>query len=170
MNYFKIIVAMSENRVIGKDGRIPWHISEDLKWFKKTTMGNVVLMGRKTFESIGKPLPGRTNVVLSRSVFNVPGIITVKSIEEALEKFDGQNIFICGGAQVYSIALPLCSELFVTHIKGIFDGDSFFPSFENDFVEKEVIQEGVNYKIVRYTRLERHLENMSDIMDNDMFY
>jgi dihydrofolate reductase len=88
-------------------------------------MGNVVLMGRKTFESIGKPPPVRTNVVLNRSVFNVPGIITVKSIEEALEKFKGQNIFICGGAQVYSIALPLCSELFITHINGLFEGDAF---------------------------------------------
>ncbi|HON07506.1 MAG TPA: dihydrofolate reductase [Verrucomicrobiota bacterium] len=163
MNYLKAIAAMSENRVIGKDGRVPWHFSEELKWFKKTTMGHVVLMGRKTFESIGKPLPGRTNVVLSRSGFSAPaGVVVVKSIEEALEKFKEQSIFICGGAQVYSIALPLCSELFITHIKGVFEGDAFLPSFESDFVEKEVIQEGVNYKIVRYTRLERNLENMSE--------
>jgi dihydrofolate reductase len=154
MSYIKAIAAMSENRVIGKDGRIPWYISEELKWFKKTTMGNVVLMGRKTFESIGKPLPGRTNIVLSNSGFNVPGVIVVKSIEEALEKFKGQNIFICGGAQVYSIALPLCSELFITHINGLFEGDAFFPCFENYFVKQEVLQEGPNYRIIRYKKLE----------------
>ncbi|MGB9601172.1 MAG: dihydrofolate reductase [Verrucomicrobiia bacterium] len=153
MSNFSAIVAMSENRVIGRNGRIPWHLPEDLKWFKKTTIGNVVVMGRKTFESIGKPLPGRENVVLSRAGFSADGVIVVKSLEEILEKFPGREVFICGGAQVYMLALPYCSTLYVTYIKGVYEGDTFFPPFETDFEIESVIAEYETHRIVKYKNL-----------------
>jgi len=153
MSNFNAIVAMSENRVIGKDGRIPWHLSEDLKWFKKTTLNNVVVMGRKTFESIGRPLPQRDNVVLSRSGFAVPGVIVVRSLEEIIEIFPQREIFICGGAQVYSLALPYCSTLYVTYVKGVYEGDTFFPPFESAFEQESVISEFETHKVVKYKNL-----------------
>src|SRR5256884_2246730 len=114
MNHFKAIAAMSENRVIGRGNQIPWHLPEDFEWFKKTTTGNVIVMGRKTFESIGRPLPNRTTIVLSRSGFSYPGVRTVKSLDEITPSAEPGEVFICGGADVYRQALPLCSELYLT--------------------------------------------------------
>src|SRR5437667_12263908 len=115
VKHCKAIAAMSLNRVIGHGQRIPWHLPEDFKWFKKMTTGQVIVMGRKTFEAIGKPLPGRTTVVLTRSPAAIPGAQTISDLsqlEPASPTLAGREIFICGGAQVYQQALPLCSDLY----------------------------------------------------------
>src|SRR5437867_11242738 len=105
---------MSLNRVIGAGGKIPWRLPEDFMWFKRITSGHVIVMGRKTFESIGKPLPNRETIVLSRVGFQFPGVRTAAALSE-IDLSDppvaGRDVFICGGAQVYAEALPLCSDL-----------------------------------------------------------
>src|SRR5687767_3752061 len=109
MKRFKAIAAMSENRVIGNGNKIPWHIPEDFKWFKEKTTGQVIVMGRKTFESIGKPLPNRTTIILSRNNFQVPGIRTISNLGELdlnSQELAGKEVYICGGAQVYEQTLP----------------------------------------------------------------
>lgn len=151
MKPFKAIAAMSENRVIGNGNSIPWHLPEDFKFFKKTTMGHILLMGRKTFESIGRPLPGRETVVLSRSGFHHDGVKTIQSMNE-LAPSEHREIFVCGGAQVYSQLLPQCSELYLTHVNRKVDGDAYFPSFENLFDPVETLQETKDFRIVRYQR------------------
>src|SRR5436853_5074883 len=103
---------MSLNRVIGSQNRIPWHLPEDFKWFKKMTTGQIVVMGRKTFESIGKPLPNRTTIVLSHSEFSYPGVQTISDLGQLDLADDRREVFICGGSQVYEHALPLCSDLY----------------------------------------------------------
>src|SRR5687768_2421620 len=124
---------MSLNRVIGQGNKIPWHLPEDFKWFKRMTTGHIVAMGRKTFESIGKPLPNRTTIVLSRSGFAYPGVQTITELSQ-LPVDDPRDIFICGGAQVYEQALLLCSDLYLTLVKRTVPGDAFFPVFEDQFV------------------------------------
>jgi dihydrofolate reductase len=121
-----IIVAVARGGVIGADGRMPWHLPEDLRMFRKLTMGGVVVMGRKTFESIGKPLPGRTNVVITRQTdFHPEGAEVVHSLGEALEKHP--DCFIIGGAEIYRQALPLADRLYMTKIKTAYKGDTIFP-------------------------------------------
>lgn len=127
---------MSLNRVIGVGNRIPWHLPEDFKWFKQMTTGHVLVMGRRTFESIGRPLPNRTTLVLSRSQFLHPGVRTISRLDDidlSEPAMAGREIFICGGAQIYEQALPLCSDLFLTLVKRVVDGDTFFPDFEERF-------------------------------------
>jgi len=145
----KAIAAMSLNRVIGQGGTIPWHLPEDFKWFKKTTMGHVLVMGRKTFESIGKPLPGRETIVLSRSRFSFPGVRTVSDLRE-LDLENRRTLFLCGGAEIYKQYLPLCSELYLTTVKRVVDGDAFFPPFEDRFVLVEQLHENPDFSISRY--------------------
>src|SRR5438093_6669556 len=130
MKDFKAIAAMSLNRVIGDRNTIPWHLPEDFKWFKKMTLGQVIVMGRKTFESIGKPLPGRTTIVLSRSSSQIPGVQTVAELQQIDLSHETREVFICGGAQLYTQALPLCAELYLTLVKREVAGDAFFPEFE----------------------------------------
>src|SRR5688572_2031269 len=110
MKRFKAIAAMSENRVIGNGNKIPWHIPEDFKWFKQVTTGNVIVMGRKTFQSIGKPLPNRTTIILSRTEYSYPGLQTISSLTD-LPDFPGQEVFIAGGAQIYEQTIALWSDL-----------------------------------------------------------
>src|SRR5215510_11291877 len=129
---------MSLNRVIGAGNKIPWHLPQDFKWFKKMTTGQVIVMGRKTYESIGKPLPNRTTIVLSRSPLEIPGVSVVADLKEMCP-LAGREIFICGGAQIYEQALPLCSDLYLTLVKRTVEGDTFFPAFEDKFVLKEQI-------------------------------
>ena len=144
---------MSLNRVIGAANKIPWHLPEDFKWFKKKTTGHVIVMGRKTFESIGRPLPNRTTIVLSRLGFHHEGVLTARDLDalprNALE-VQGREIFICGGAEIYRQALPSCSELFLTQVKRVVEGDAFFPPFEDMFAQAEVILDSAEFKIVRY--------------------
>ena len=150
MKHFKAIAAMSLNRVIGNGNQIPWHLPEDFKWFKATTTGHVIVMGRKTFESIGRPLPNRETIVLSRSAFSFPGVKTISSLKELPSPTGDQRVFICGGAQIYEQALPLCCELFLTLVKREVDGDAFFPKFEDKFELAEEIRDTPEFKILRY--------------------
>lgn len=144
---FKAIAAMSLNRVIGCGNRIPWHLPEDFRWFKRTTTGHVLVMGRRTFESIGTPLPGRETLVLSRTGFTSPGVRVVPSLE-AIPRFeDGREVFICGGAEVYAQALPLCSDVYLTLVRRTVEGDVSFPPFEDRFRLVERIREGSDFDI-----------------------
>jgi dihydrofolate reductase len=144
---------MSLNRVIGAGNRIPWHLPEDFKWFKKMTTGQVVVMGRKTFESIGQPLPNRTTIVLSRSRDSIPGveiISDVKELSSASRLFADREIFICGGAQVYQQTLSLCSDLYLTLVKKEVHGDAFFPPFEDQFQLYKEILKSPDFDILHY--------------------
>src|SRR6266571_6326151 len=154
---FKAIAAMSLNRVIGAGSRIPWHLPEDFKWFKEMTTGQVIVIGRKTFEAIGKPLPNRTTIVLSGSQQRIPGVETISSlnqIDPASGRMAGRNIFICGGAEVYKQALPMCSDLYLTLVKRVVEGDILFPPFENDFELIEELRGGPEFKILHYRQRE----------------
>jgi dihydrofolate reductase len=149
---FKAIAAMSLNRVIGRGNQIPWHLPEDFKWFKRMTTGNVVVMGRKTFESIGKALPNRETIVVSRSGFSYPGVRTVGGLEEIDLASETREVFICGGGQIYEQALGKCSDLYLTVVKREVEGDAFFPVFENQFQEVETVSDTPEFKIVHYRR------------------
>jgi dihydrofolate reductase len=148
----KAIAAMSLNRVIGNGNKIPWSLPEDFAWFKQTTMGHILVMGRKTFESIGKPLPGRETIVLSRGGFQFPGVRLVKELEEIDWKNESRTAFICGGAQIYENYLPNCSELYLTLVKRVVEGDAFFPRFEDLFSISEQIVDGPEFSISHYRR------------------
>lgn len=150
MTRLKAIAAMSENRVIGAGNRIPWHLPEDFRWFKKMTTGQVIVMGRKTFESIGKPLPNRTTLVLSRSNVQIPGARVISSLSEIDLTNETREVFICGGAQVYVQALPLCSDLYLTLVKHTVEGDAFFPPFEDQFVLIETFVDTPEFRISHY--------------------
>jgi dihydrofolate reductase len=144
---------MSLNRVIGAGNKIPWQLPQDFKWFKKITTGHVIVMGRKTYESIGKPLPNRTTIVLSRSPLKIPGVSVVADLKElgSLKgELAGREIFICGGAQVYEQALPMCSDLYLTLVKRNVEGDTFFPQFEDKFELNEEILDEAEFKILHY--------------------
>ena len=145
------IAAMSSNRAIGLEGRIPWHLSEDLKFFKRTTLGHVVLMGRKTHESIGKPLPGRENWILSRTA-EIPGVRTLRSLEEIPAPPEGKNLYLIGGAELYAALLPRCTEILLTRVNIDTPGDAFFPPFEQDFDEGEILLTGDPFEIRRHRR------------------
>jgi dihydrofolate reductase len=152
VTHFKAIAAMSLNRVIGSGNRIPWHLPEELKWFKRMTIGQVIVMGRKTFESIGKPLSHRTTVVLSHSGLSIPGVRVVSSLSDIDLACETREVFICGGAQVYAQTLPLCSDLFLTLVKRTVAGDTVFPPFEHQFVPITTILENPEFRITHYRK------------------
>jgi dihydrofolate reductase len=149
---FKALAAMSLNRVIGAGNKIPWHLPEDFKWFKQMTTGQVVVMGRKTFESIGKALPNRTTIVLTRSSQSFPSALVMHDLDElvAARQFAEREIFICGGAEIYRQALPLCSDLYLTLVKKEVEGDTFFPPFEDQFELVKEIKDNAEFKILHY--------------------
>ena len=125
-----IIVAMSKNRVIGKDNTMPWHLSDDLKNFKSITMGKTIIMGRLTYESIGKPLPGRNNIILSKSL-TLSTVPVYKTINDALQSVkDEEEIFIIGGSEIYSQTIDLATRIFITKIDEIIQGDKYFPDVD----------------------------------------
>jgi dihydrofolate reductase len=129
-----IIAAMSINRVIGKNNKIPWHIPGEQQRFKKITWGHAIIMGRKTFESIGKPLPGRTNIVITRQKnYVAPGCIVVHSLEAALKNChpNETEAFIIGGEQIFRLILPLANRIYLTIIPKEIRGDTFFPEFSS---------------------------------------
>jgi len=164
MKPFKAIAAMSENRVIGCAGKIPWHLPEDFRFFRKMTMGNIIVMGRKTFQAMGHPLAGRHTIVLSRrfkkprDILGQPelGLFECGTFEIAsrLEKIDysgdQRDVFICGGGQVYAEALPFCSDLYLTCVKRTVEGDTFFPPFENQFELAAEILDCPEFRILHY--------------------
>ncbi len=141
---------MSLNRVIGRQNQLPWHLPDDFKWFKRKTTGHVLIMGRRTFESLGKPLPNRTTVVLTRSGQTIPNVQTIRSLDEFDLKSESREVFVCGGAQVYAEALPRCSDLYLTLVKRVVEGDAFFPPFEDLFVAVEEIEDCADFKITHY--------------------
>ena len=131
-----VIVAMAHNRVIGLNNQMPWHLPADLAWFKKNTLNKPVIMGRKTFESIGRPLPNRHNIVISRQIESIDNKISnvswVKSIDEAIslaQKQQSDEVFIIGGGNIYQQVLPLIERLYLTHIDAELQGDTYFPDY-----------------------------------------
>jgi dihydrofolate reductase len=141
-----LIWAMDENRVIGLHNQLPWRLPEDLKFFKRMTMGHPIAMGRKTYESIGKPLPGRENIVITRDESYRPeGCVIMNSIDElmsyAAEKDD--EVFVIGGAEIFKEVLPKADKLYLTMIHDQFEGDTFFPVFDIDKWELETREIGV---------------------------
>ncbi|MEM8550241.1 MAG: dihydrofolate reductase [Verrucomicrobiota bacterium] len=148
---WKAIVAMADkNRVIGKDGALPWRLPEDLAFFKKTTLGSTVVMGRRVMEEVKRPLPKRRNLVLTQQQEPVAGFTFIRSLDEIDAYAAGDPVFIIGGARLYEATFPLCAELYVTHVKGDYDGDTFLPPFEHLYDPVETLQESEALKIVRY--------------------
>jgi dihydrofolate reductase len=146
------IAAMARNRVIGFNGRIPWHLPADFHWFKRTTLGGTIVMGRKTFESLGKPLPGRRNIVISRT-HRFPAVETFESIDAFLgQKSDTRETWVIGGSQVYEQLLPLCSDLYLSLVYADPEGDSFFPPFEMDFDLAGVVESHPEFEVRHYRR------------------
>ncbi|HTV79654.1 MAG TPA: dihydrofolate reductase [Steroidobacteraceae bacterium] len=127
-----LLVAATENGVIGRDNGMPWHLPDDLKHFKALTLGKPVLMGRRTFESIGRPLPGRTNLVLTRDEhWGVPGATAVRDLQAALQAAGAATeLVVAGGAQVYSLTLPRASRIYLTRIHAHIEGDTRFPALD----------------------------------------
>ncbi len=144
MTTLSMIVATADNNVIGKENGMPWHLPADLAYFKKVTLGKPIIMGRKTFESIGMALPGRRNIVISRDESYVPqgkgtdGVDVVTSVEQALALVDGsdgsegvEEIMVIGGGAIYKHCLPAAQRLYITHIKAKIDGDTQFPNYDD---------------------------------------
>jgi len=155
-----IIVAASENSVIGYKNALPWHISEDLKNFKKITINHSVIMGRKTFESIGKPLKDRRNIVVSRDkTLKIEGVEVVNSLDDAVCRTKDENeIFIIGGEQIYKIALPIATNMNITRVYSTIEGDAFFPTFENSqwkILSQNDLEsnEGLKFSFIDYERI-----------------
>ncbi len=144
---------MAENRVIGNAGAIPWHLPYDFKFFKATTMGHAILMGRKTYESIGKPLPGRENIVLSRTMPDRPGVTVLRSLDELKEPTDGRDLFVIGGEEIYRLLLPRVQELYVTKVPQTIEGDTRFPEFETRFDTGTKVLETNDFSVFRYNRM-----------------
>jgi dihydrofolate reductase len=135
------VVAISENHVIGKDNKLLWYLPNDLKHFKEITSGHTIIMGRKTYESVGKPLPRRRNIIITRQAITIEGCEVVNSIEAALALCkDEQEVFIVGGAEIYRQSLPLTDRIYLTIVHKKFEGDSFFPEIDKT-AWKEVFRE-----------------------------
>lgn len=150
----KAVVAMASNRVIGRDGGLPWKLSADLKWFKKVTLGFPIVMGRVTMESIGRPLPGRRNLVISRSLESAPeGFELVPSCEAAMDALAGETeASIIGGAQIYREMIPLCDEVLLSYVFHPYEGDTILPAFEEDFEMVEILHRDEDFELRRYVR------------------
>ena len=148
------IVAMTDSRVIGRDGALPWHLPEDLAFFKRTTIDHPVVMGRKTYESIGRPLPKRRNIVLTRdATWSAPGVDVIHEPAElkSLPGLDGR-VFIIGGSEIYAAFLPETSELLVSHVFDDHEGDTRFPEFAKDFPKSEIIESHERFEVRRWWR------------------
>ncbi|MGR3807228.1 dihydrofolate reductase [Pasteurella testudinis DSM 23072] len=138
-----LIVAFTQNRVIGKNNQMPWHLPRDLAWFKRNTLNKPVIMGRKTFESIGRPLPNRSNIVLSRQPFVYEGVQWADSLQTALEFCRAaEEVMIIGGGELFKQSLPLADKLYLTEIQTALEGDTFFPEIDLDqwkIAEEEIV-------------------------------
>ncbi len=148
---WKAIAAMSLNRVIGDKNTIPWKIPEDFKWVRQNTIGQVIVMGRKTHESIGRPLPGRENIVISRTMPATSGITVLRNLDEVDKIETEKEIWLFGGAQIYGQGLPRCSDLYLTIIQQEVQGDAHFPPFEHLFQLKKILRQEPQYIIYHYT-------------------
>ena len=146
----RAIAAMSLNRVIGKDGKIPWHIPEDFKWFKKTTTGQAVLMGRKTFESLGRPLPNRRNLVVSRAGDLVEGVEMVRDLAAFRPEDYPCDVWVIGGGEIYRQTLDRCEEIYLSVVNRVVEGDVFFPEFEDKFELVGTVLSQPEFEVKRY--------------------
>jgi len=159
VSILSIIVAMSSNRVIGVNNTLPWHLREDLKHFKSLTVGHTIIMGRKTYDSIGRALPNRRNIVISRNTeVSCEGSEVVHSIEDAfsISKNDGE-VFVIGGSNIYEQALHLVDHLYITEIKKSFSGDAFFPEINKSIWieisrEDHIANDGLEFSFVNYQK------------------
>ena len=154
-----IICAIAENRAIGKNNQLLWHIPEDFKHFKEKTSGHVIVMGQKTFESIGKPLPNRTTIVLSNDpAFDIEGVIVARTFEEVFTKareIEKEEVFICGGGSVYAQTIGMADKLYLTVVKGNLEADTFFPEygeFKRVVSERKSQDENFEYSFLELER------------------
>jgi dihydrofolate reductase len=148
------IVAMTPERVIGKAGTLPWHLPEDLAFFKRTTSGHPIVMGRKTYESIGRPLPKRRNIVLTRDAhWSAPGVEVIHSPEDLAKLSDivGQ-VFVIGGSEIYTAFLPMLDDLLVSHVFANHEGDTVLPEFESSFPQSEIVESHADFEVRRHSR------------------
>ena len=160
-----LIVAASQNNVIGLDNQLPWHLPEDLQYFKAVTMGKPILMGRKTYESIGRPLPGRTNIVLTRDAnWSAEGVVVVNDLDSARAASEKacvaagvDELMIIGGEQIYRKFLPVADKLYLTKVEAVVEGDAYFPAIDSDQWQQvaEKIPEKVGNYSYRFVVLER---------------
>ncbi len=154
-----IIAAVSKNNVIGHSGKIPWHIKEELFHFKKTTTGFPVLMGRKTFESLKKPLENRLNIVLSRNPgfsFSHPNVVICNSVSSALELCVRKNewkVFVIGGEEIFRQTIGIARRMIISEVDTTIDGDSFFPEIDKSNWEIETVEERIGFRIINYKRI-----------------
>ena len=155
---FSIIAAVGKNLELGKDGDLVFHLKEDMKYFKKTTLSFPVIMGGNTFRSLGRPLPGRENVVLSRGDDFPEGVIVCHSLDEIVEKYGDKDAFIIGGGKIYEMFLPLSKKLYLTEVDASADADVFFPDFDKSAYKREVVgsgsEDGLDFEFVVYTKEE----------------
>ena len=154
MPTYQAIAAMAENRCIGLKGKLPWHLPHEYAWFKQKTMGGTLIMGSKTYASIGRPLPGRETVVLSRKE-GPPGVTTcadVAALEQKLRDLP-KPYWICGGADIYRQFLRQCGALYLTRVHSLVSGDSFFPPFEDKFELEQTIYTSNDFSVERWRRL-----------------
>lgn len=151
-----LIVAYTNNRVIGNNGCIPWRIKGEQRRFRELTTGNVVIMGRRSYEEIGRPLPNRTTIVVSNTKnFDAENCMTAKSLEEAIKLAGDRDMYISGGARLYEEALPLVEKMYITEIDAEIEGDTYFPEFDETLFEKEIdeyVDGEIPYTYVTYTR------------------
>ena len=166
----KAIVAMARNRVIGKDGGMPWHLPEDFRWFKRATMGGALLMGRKTFDSIGKVLPGRLSLVVTRGTL-VTDSLDVRTVHDLAafrpEDYLPREVWVTGGAEIYAQTLRRCAELYVSLVDAEPEGDTFFPPFEENFEEVETVLCQPEFTVKRYVNRELEREELGLRVSNE---
>jgi dihydrofolate reductase len=157
------LVAMDNNQVIGKDNELPWHLPADLAYFKRVTMGHAIIMGRKTHDSIGRALPGRQNIILTRNLkYHAPGCDVLHNLDDVkqLNAETDQELFIIGGAELFKGLLPIADRLYITHIHADFEGDTFFPALDWDKWNATSREQGIrdeknpyDYEFVVYDRI-----------------
>lgn len=149
-----LIAALTKDHIIGKENTLIWNIPEDMKHFRKVTSGNVVVMGRKTFDSIGRPLPNRVNIVVSSSLKNILGIEICSDLKSAIEKAKtfGKEIYVIGGASIYEQALPFADRMLLSWVKKEYDGDAYFPKFEEKDWKMEEKKEFTDFELKTYRR------------------
>lgn len=154
-----LIVAHSKNNVIGNKGRIPWNIKGELRRYKELTTGNVVIMGRRSYEEIGKPLPNRTNIVLSTTkTYEGENLITARSLKEALDIAGDRDVYISGGEKIFEEAIHIVDKMYITLVDKVIEGDTYFPDFnKEDFIKQidEHFHGEIPYTYMTYTRKEK---------------
>jgi dihydrofolate reductase len=149
------VAAMTQNRVLGKDGKMPWHLPADLQFFKRLTSGHPIIMGRKTWDSLGRALPNRRNIVLSRNASALAGAEVITTVDALAGLGLQGDVYVIGGAEIYRLLLPMCASVYLTELNFTAQGDTFFPEFEAEFSEVEVLETSAEAVWKRYGRAGR---------------